>query len=87
MTVFGRSRPEYWGVARECETLPIGEQALAGNRRRLSLLQKVLGETLAVLSSLIDQSMIQCLVLCVFDTAILLVLSAREQNMYSVKTT
>ena len=58
--------------------------ALASNRRRLSLLQKVPGETLPALPSLVDQSMIQHLVLCAVDTAILAVLSAVEQNMHSV---
>ena len=44
-------------------------QGLAGGRR-LSLLQKLQGETLPVLPSLVEQSMIQCLVLCVVDTVI-----------------
>ena len=45
------------------------------NRHHLLLLQKVLGETLPVFP---------CLVLCVVDTAILVVLSAGEQNLHSV---
>ena len=49
---------------------------LAGNRRRLLLLQNELGETLASLLSLLDQRMIQCLLLCVVEPAILVVLSA-----------
>ena len=61
-----------------------GVQAHADNRRRLLLIQKVLGETLPALPSLVDQSMIECLVLCVVDTAIHVVLSAGEQNMHSV---
>ena len=61
-----------------------GVQAQAGNRRRLSLLQKVLGETFPALPSLLDQSMIQCLVLCIVDTVVLVVLSAGEQNVLPV---
>ena len=56
-----------------------GGQALAGNRRLLSLLQKVLGETLPALPSLVrslkNDSMFG--VFYVVDTAILVVLSAR----------
>ena len=60
-------------------------QALAGNHHRLSLLQKVLGSILPALPSLVlDESMIPCLALCVVDTAILVVLSAGEQNVHSV---
>ena len=61
-----------------------GVQALVGSRCHLSLLQKVLGETLPALPSLLDESMIPCLVLCVVDTAILVLLSAGERNMHSV---
>ena len=46
-------------------------------------LHKVLGETRPALPCLVDQSMIQCLVLCGVDTAILAVLSAGEKNMHS----
>ena len=42
-----------------------GVQALAGNRRRQSLFQEVPGQTLPVFPSLVDESMTQCLVLCV----------------------
>ena len=57
---------------------------LAGNRRRLLLLQNELGETLASLLSLLDQRMIQCLLLCVVEPAILVVLSAGARNMHSL---
>ena len=68
------------------QSIPLeGVQALAGNRRRVLLLRKVLGETLPVLPSLADQIMIQCLVLCVVDTAIVVVLSAGEQNMHGLQ--
>ena len=59
-------------------------QALASNLCHLSLIQKVLWETLSALPSTVDQNMIQWLVLCVVDTAILVVLSAGKQNMQSV---
>ena len=59
-----------------------GVHTIADIRRRLSLLQKVLGETLPALPFL-EQSTRQCLVLCVADTAIIVVLSAGEQNMQS----
>ena len=61
-----------------------GVQALVGNRRRLSLLQKVLRETLPALPTFVDQSMIQWLVLCVVEPAISVVLSPGEQNKHSV---
>ena len=75
-----------------CLVVPIqnvsleGRQALAGSRCHLSLPQKVLGETLPLVPFLVDQSIIQCLVLFVVDTALLVVLSAGEQNMHSVGT-
>ena len=61
-----------------------GVQALADNRRRRLLLPKVPGEALTVLLSLVDQSLVQCWVLCGVDTVILVVLSAGAQKMYSV---
>ena len=53
-------------------------QSLAGNGWHLLLHHKVLGETQ------VDQSMIQCLVLCVADNAIHVVLRAGERNLHSV---
>ena len=43
-----------------CLVESVPNSSLEGNRRSLSLLQKMLGEILPVLSSLVDQSMIQC---------------------------
>ena len=43
----------------------------------------MLGETLTALPFLVDQSIIQCMVLCVVDTTILVVVvSAGAQNMH-----
>ena len=56
-----------------------GVPALTDNRLGLSLLQKVLGEILPALPSLVDRSMIQCLQLCVLDTAILVVKRLRSE--------
>ena len=58
-----------------------GVQALADNRRRRLLLPKVPGEALTVLLSLVDQSLVQCWVLCGVDTVILVVLSAGAQKI------
>ena len=60
-------------------------QALAGSHL-LSLLQNVPGETFPAVPSLVDQSMIKILGLCVVETAIvvLLRLSIIEKNMQSV---
>ena len=74
--LLGRASPEYFTGK--------NVQTLAGSRHRLSLLQKVLEETLPALPSLVDHSMIQCLELCIVDTTILVVLSAGEQNMHVV---
>ena len=53
---------------------PQGVKAPAGSRRRRSFLQKVQGKTRPEFPSLVDQSMIQYLVLCLVDTAIPVVL-------------
>ena len=60
-------------------------RCLSDNRRHRLLLQKVLGETLPAFPSLDD--LIICLVLCVVDTAIRVVLSAGPQNMQTVGST
>ena len=63
---------------------PVQNISDEGGLARLSHREKVLGETLPALPFLVDQSMIQCLVLCVVETAILVVLSTGEQNMHYV---
>ena len=54
---------------------------MLGETLPVLLLQNMLGETLPALPHLVDRGMIQCLVLCVVDTAILVVPSDGEQNM------